>query len=127
MHFSTIGGEKFLRAQYASSASMGGHAAPHPTGVAVHEMGHVVSMHSSADITSTNLITARATAAGMGQDDQHVSAYVGHQISIYGGDSPPEAMAEAFADVLVNGSSARPLSKDIHTIIDAYYQSVNLP
>lgn len=127
MAFSTFGGEKRMRAQYAESAIQGLNSTPSPTGVAVHEMGHVVSLHSSADVTSTEVLLADAERAGSGKTGSDVAVHIAQNVSIYASSSPEEAMAEAFADVLVNGSGASRLSQDVHSVIDGYYQSANLP
>jgi hypothetical protein len=120
------GGEDWQRASWAASASMGGHAAPSPTGAAIHEMGHVLTGHNSADITSETLLIDHAVAAGA-KDGQAVGEHIARNISAYAATNPHEAMAEAFADVLVNGSGASALSKDVFAVIDSYYQAANLP
>src|SRR5262245_13940667 len=120
------GGEVELRMQYASSAVIGNHAAPSPTGTAVHEFGHVVSVHTSADITSSQVMIRDAAAHGV-TTGNGFARYIGQKSSVYASTSPHEAMAEAFTDKLVNGAHASALSKNVYKVIEAYHASRNIP
>jgi len=126
MAFNVIGGEGYIRSTYKASASMGQNSVPSPTGTAVHEMGHVVSMHGTAPYTVQSVIIDDAVMSGGAKTSQDVAAHIARHVSIYAASGPEEALAEAFADVLVNGANASPLSQAIHAETDTDYQ-VNSP
>jgi hypothetical protein len=84
-----------------------------PMGVALHEFGHVVTVRANADKAVAQ--TAQRLAKG---DTQ---SYVADQVSNYATESDHELAAEAFADVMVNGSSASSLSTAIVGTIDGLY------
>lgn len=89
-----------------------------PTGVALHEFGHVVMAGSDAGVSDAVMETARSMATSKGQDTQH---YIAERVSNYATESVNELGAEAFADVMSFGSDASPLSRAIVDTMDSLY------
>jgi hypothetical protein len=92
------------RAHLSVSEKAGYIAVGTPSGVAIHEYGHVVTGHDTAAYHAS---VAAAGRAG--------------KVSRYGASDDRELAAEAFADVVVNGSAAPKVSRDIFTAIERDY------
>jgi len=90
-----------------------------PTGGALHEYGHVVTYHDNVADKAGSLAYSVAKSS-----PQHIttSNLVKREISGYASSSDHEMVAEVFADVMVNGGQAAPLSQKIFDVIDADYQ-----
>lgn len=119
MAFNVLGGEDYARESYRESALFGQNTVPSPTGTAVHEMGHVVSLHGTVQYTAPQQAIDDAIIWGGAKSSQDVATHIAKHVSIYAASGPEELLAEAFADVLVNGSSASPLSQVMHAAIEA--------
>ncbi len=107
-------------AKYRGLLQMGaatGEAVPRtPTGVALHEFGHVVSTGVNSEHSGAAIAARAAKAAG-----EPASDHVSRAISRYASASAGELSGEAFADVMVNGSKSSPLSRKIVDDMDAAY------
>ncbi len=95
--------EKLAKGAGDSHGAKGG-----PMGVAIHEFGHVATTHNDSIGKADKAVERSSDKAGEDFFD-----HIGSQISTYGSASAHEMTAEAFADVMLNGSSANPLSKEI--------------
>lgn len=79
-----------------------------PTGVAIHEMGHVVARAGRSATAGKRAAAAEAKRQGV-----KVSELVRSEVSHYAASSIHELAGEAFADVMVHGSDASPTSKAV--------------
>jgi hypothetical protein len=99
-------------AVYRRKLAKGSSAPTGPMGVAVHEMGHVVTIHNGS-ITQANRIAERsADAAGEDFFD-----HIGGQISKYAASSEYEMTAEGFTKAFMHGSEASQVSRDIYDAV----------
>jgi len=87
-----------------------------PTGVALHEFGHVLSGPDFGIYRAEQAAKAEAKAAR-----RRTSKYVQETVSMYAAAAGGELAAEAFADVMVNGGKASDLSRVIVAEIDNEY------
>lgn len=87
----------------------GFHPTGDPAGVAMHEMGHAVDAYTGGAIRGD------LERLLIGRDPLEVSAYAARNLD--------ELVAEAVADVVRNGASAKPLSKAIVGMLDDAYAS----
>lgn len=99
------------RAELSENGQTGFSVGSDPMAVGVHEFGHVASSLPAEQIAQR---LADGEAAHFGQDP---GTYIGDQISTYASASRSELTAEAFTDVVVNGSSASGLSKAIYKVV----------
>lgn len=83
-----------------------------PTGVAIHEMGHVVSIHNRSITRAGQLASRSANAAG-----EKFFDHIGSQVSKYGAASEYELTAEGFAATVLHGTAASKLSQDIYDVV----------
>lgn len=113
------GDEIIFNSKYASNPEMyrrtlaESHASGHlvtdnPKGVAVHEFGHVLFHPGAGGFAGQ--VTAQRAATDAGES---VSVHVEHHVSRYATSSGYELGAEAFTDVMLNGSDASALSHQI--------------
>lgn len=93
-----------------------------PTGIALHEFGHVIGFHTSAATQSKKI--ARALAAGQGEKP---SVYVKNVLSDYAKKNDHELLAEGFADVMTRGEGASELSQDIFAEVTRRYELIHGP
>lgn len=110
--FSLVGqerGEDAYRRVLAITERDGEFVAGTPMGVALHEFGHIVAGRHNAAHGPSERWAGNYTRDVLGQRD--VGQAVRAQISDYAGTSFNEMMAEAFADVMVNGDAAKPMSR----------------
>lgn len=101
-------------ATYRSQLQRGKTVATDPTGVAIHEMGHVVSQHNPSVSRAAQAASDSADAAG-----EDFFAHARKEISPYAAASEYELTAEGFTAVMIHGASASKLS---HQIYDAVVQ-----
>ncbi len=93
-----------------------GHLLPDgPTGVALHEFGHALFHPGAGGFAGGVVAEGAAKAAG-----ETPSAHIRREVSGYATSSGYELGAEAFADVMLHGSGASPLS---HRIVDIEVQA----
>jgi ADP-ribose pyrophosphatase len=88
------------------------HPFDNPAGMAVHEMGHaldVLRLQRSARAQIDELVQSHGGVAGA------------KRISGYAETNTDEFIAEAFADAMMNGSRATPLSRAVLDVLDAEY------
>lgn len=90
-----------------------------PRGVALHEFGHVVAFHDAG----TPRQVADSTVAHAEKAGTTPHHYMEQHISSYAASNPSELTAEAFADVMLNGSRASAASHDAFSIIEANYKA----
>lgn len=95
-------------AAYRAKLAKGKSVPDSPMGVAVHEMGHVVTVHNRSIGRANAIASASASAAGEGFFD-HLSK----NISPYAATSEYEMTAEGFTAGMLHGSAASKLSQDI--------------
>lgn len=107
-----------LARSYENDADVHHSTTPGAIGTAVHEMGHVIATHSPGAETAGRL-TAKAMAAEHGVKP---AAFVRGQVSAYASTNQAELVAEAFADVILNGDDASPLSHRIFDALEAAYR-----
>jgi hypothetical protein len=88
-----------------------------PMGNALHEFGHAAANHYGVNEPAAN--TARDHVKKVIKDDDFRAA-VGYTISIRAMENSHELVAEAFADVMVNGSDASSLSHAIVGTLDSH-------
>lgn len=89
-----------------------------PMGIGIHEVAHVVSFYSDAEDDAGAIADTHASAAGMS-----TSSYVAREIGTYAATDHGEMLAEAVADVMVNGSSASDLSKALDGHLESSYDT----
>lgn len=77
-----------------------------PTGIALHEMGHVVARGGRSATAGRRAATAEAKRQGV-----KPSALIRRDVSHYAASSIHELSGEAFADVMVHGADASATSK----------------
>jgi 8-oxo-dGTP pyrophosphatase MutT (NUDIX family)/2'-5' RNA ligase len=90
-----------------------------PIGTAIHEFGHVLDVATLQEAIHPqvqDLVARMASDAGMSAD-----RFVALQVSSYAATRTAELVAEAFADVMVNGEAASQLSQEIAKILDSEY------
>jgi hypothetical protein len=90
-----------------------------PTGTALHEFGHAVAFASDDGMVLARaelLLRRRAT-----EQNTYASA-AARQVSGYAATDQHELLAEAFADVMVNGDGASVLSKELFAQLEAAYK-----
>ncbi|HEX3307208.1 MAG TPA: ADP-ribosyltransferase, partial [Streptosporangiaceae bacterium] len=91
-----------------------------PTAQAVHEFGHVLDLGTLAGRAESRVLSAvRGRAAKLGLADDELIA---REISAYATSDARELVAEAFADVVMNGERASVLSREIYDIVEAEYR-----
>lgn len=120
VQFSTIHARDRARylddlARNAAENTGGATATTNPIAVAVHEMGHVVDVHtlgSRTHVAVENLVASRAAAAHLSPHD-----YVHRELGEYATTNVKELTAEAFTHVVMNGSDAPPLAQDIYDLL----------
>jgi hypothetical protein len=88
-----------------------------PTGVALHEFGHVLDFYADAK----ERIRAHMKQPGVGP--KAMSALARDGVSVLAATDFGELAAEAFADVMVNGNLASPLSKELFAVIEDAYRT----
>lgn len=90
-----------------------------PAGIALHEFGHVVDIETLGEIARADIkaLVARTAAA----DGVTADELIKFDVSRYAAADGRELAAEAFADVMLNGSAASPLSQDIYEILRSNY------
>ena len=109
-----------------------------PLGVAIHEFGHLLDISAMSRSISvrtqtdraifrrveevTREIAARRKALGLKPFDVKYSYVVRREISEYAAKNTEELLAEAFADVMVNGAQASRLSREIFEILETEYR-----
>lgn len=84
--------------------------------VALHEFGHSIGVHgrpSQPEYAVGQEAQRLATVRGVTK-----SRLVSDGVSIYAGTDNAELSAEVFADVMINGSKASPLSKELFAVFD---------
>jgi hypothetical protein len=87
-----------------------------PRGVALHEFGHRVSEYGMAEGAAG--VTAERSAA---KAHETPASHVTQHVSLYATSSDHELAAEAFADVMLNGSAASALSSSIVSVLQESY------
>lgn len=102
------GGADAYRAALDAADVNGDYSAPTPTGVGVHEFGHIVTAGSAETAWQAAVKTARQSSQAGNQN-----GFIMESISNAAGDSKEELAAEAFTDVLTHGSAASDVSKAI--------------
>lgn len=109
-------GAQAYRDKLAEFKASGHSTTGSPMGVALHEFGHSVTVRGdAADAVVATTMRLSSSAKQMEHE------YVGERVSSYATESAHETAAEAFADVMVNGSSASSASGEIVATIDAAY------
>jgi hypothetical protein len=95
-------------------------------GLAIHEYGHIIDMATlGGAITGAafDAIADAARTAGVDlSDSAAVSKLVHTSVSGYGLASVQELIAEAFADVLLNGAKASVLSTRLYRLLEQGYR-----
>ncbi len=93
-------------------------------GVALHEFGHVLVEQSGSfrgQVAGAAYDSAVSQAKQAGATGSHVREFIAEGVSDYASTSVNEYAAEAFADVMWNGSRASPLSRSGYDIaVDSY-------
>lgn len=102
-----------VRAKLAKRNEEGYLVADSPTGAALHEFGHVVTIQHPAVFRGANRLAHESAQAAGDTFFNHI----GRHISGYGAASEDEMVAEAFTNVMVNGPTATVLSHDIYDVI----------
>jgi len=88
-----------------------------PRATALHEFGHSIGVHGRPGMPEYEVgQTARRLAANQGVD---VKTLVGRGVSHYAGTDDAELSAEVFADVMINGTKATGLSKQLFAVFDS--------
>lgn len=90
-----------------------------PTGTALHEFGHVVANQTGAKRDAYDSAVELADAAGASP-----RAYITNNVSGYASSDMAEFAAEAFADVMVNGSNASAASHAAFNVIESRYKAM---
>lgn len=87
-----------------------------PMGVAVHEFGHILdnSLGNDAYLEVWRTLQRRV-------EPGHSQSGIAREISDYAAENMQELVAEAFADVMINGDGATPASREIFDILAAEY------
>jgi hypothetical protein len=91
-----------------------------PAGVAIHEFGHIVDLDTLGGRIQGDVYAAvyrEAAAAGVDGD-----VLVRERLSQYATQSVEETVAEAFADVVINGERASALSREVFDLLEAEYR-----
>jgi hypothetical protein len=123
INFNMVYGQSSSEARYRrslqSDSTLGFHprGTDTPIGVAAHEFGHVLDMNA---LQST--IHAEADAIWRRYDGPNRTQQFGAPVSRYAAKNTNELVAEAFADVVMNGDSAQAPSKEIYDLLLAAYQ-----
>lgn len=115
--FNTANDESRIRGILGYMAATGEKADPTPAGIATHEFGHVMTIHTNAAAESAYVAHAYANHYGVSASD-----YVMATISRYAAATIDELAAEAFGDVEAHGAAASNLSQDIHDLIVENYR-----
>lgn len=89
-----------------------------PTGVALHEFGHIVAEHAGASAAAHQVASKMAKRDGMADNP---NGYMADKISTRAGNGKEELTAEAFSDVMAHGSTATELSKAIVDTVNESY------
>lgn len=100
-----------------------------PQAIALHEFGHALTDYLSRRIGAGRPLvwsrireTVRIYAAERGLSDDRL---IEREISMYAASNTDELIGEAFADAMVNGDAASPLSRRIMAVlVDEYDQTV---
>lgn len=107
-----------------------------PMSVAVHEFGHALDMSTLGEAIRPDLddlLTRRAVlrdadlhvreqAGEVILDDRGVKGLIEAEVSGYALKNRRELVAEAFADVMMNGPAASQLSREIFDLLEAAYR-----
>ena len=89
-----------------------------PTGVAVHEFGHLAAKQARSRVADGGVETEAFEHSTMAAPPRvRRGDFVKEQISGYAASNNEELAAEAFADVVMNGSGASRLSHDIYDMV----------
>lgn len=91
-----------------------------PVAVAIHEFGHVLDIDTlgrAAQRDVSRILLRRAADADLSVDE-----LIQREVSQYASRNERELVAEAFADVLVNGEAASQLSREIVDAVNAEYR-----
>lgn len=92
-----------------------------PVDVGIHEMGHVVAFGAGAESSAYKVVgRERRRLAGEGEKIS-TKQLVQREVSTYATTHEQEFVAEAFTDVMVNGSDASKLSQDAFAVIESAY------
>lgn len=109
----------------------------HPAGIALHEFGHILDTRDiypdldqllarTAAVRDAELAARRAAGDLVDPEDfvagSGVDGLIRREVSRYATTNRTELVAEAFADVMVNGDRASDLSKQIFTLLEAQYR-----
>jgi len=89
-----------------------------PMGTALHEFGHVVTNQTGSKRTVYDSAVTDAEHAGIAP-----SAYISRHVSKYASSDMGEFAAEAFTDVMSNGSAASATSESAFQILEAAYKA----
>jgi hypothetical protein len=106
------------------------------TAIAIHELGHNIdiatlakAIHPEVDTLlgrrvdeTRDEIDRFAASAYMGRDDLTADELIRREVSEYATKNRKELVAEAFADVMVNGAEAGRLSREIFRLLEAEYR-----
>lgn len=100
-----------------------------PTATALHEFGHIVDMATTSRRSHPAVDNLLQTATAREQRSQTVPGakirnpadLVMRTVSKYAMENQTELVAEAFTDVMVNGSAASEVSKGIFDILEREY------
>lgn len=90
-----------------------------PTGTALHEFGHVVVNQTSSKRAAYDAAVDLADKAGATP-----RTFITRHVSGYASEDMGEFAAEAFADVMTNGSSASLVSKAAFDVIESAYKGM---
>jgi len=112
--------EPELRADMARNLAEHYSVAGDPTGTAIHEFGHFLADDPQTLHDINQVVTDHAMS-----DAEDAVPYAMRHISVNAGATLDELGAEAFADVMLNGTAANPLSHAIVDAIRANYERVN--
>jgi len=92
-----------------------------PAAIALHEFGHVIDLSSLAEEiypAVDQMVTAMAVRDGLRETE-----VIARQISQYAATDRAELVAEAFADVMMNGAAASELSRGVFNLLEDAYSS----
>lgn len=106
-------GPAAYRARLQRDRRVGHSVTSTPEGVAMHEFGHVVAAQAGANRPGGQMALAYATERSRRNPEKTIAKL----ISRYAASSDLELMAEAFADVMINKTTAGELSQRLFGLI----------
>lgn len=96
-----------------------------PTGIAIHEMGHLLDMDTLGESIRLDLddllaerVALTARSADVEDIDEAIRRLIEDEVSRYAATDLHELVAEAFSAVMANGAAAPRLSREIVALLD---------